>query len=49
MDGTTILIVRLAAFIATAVRCLVERKRCGGHRKNDYGNTYSRMVETATR
>lgn len=30
------------------VRCLVNRKACGGHRQERYGNTYGRMVNTTT-
>lgn len=37
----------LSALASTAVRFLVEKKKHEAHRKDSFGNTYERIVQTA--
>lgn len=39
----------LAALVATVVHCLLEKKKRGRHRQEEYSDTYEGMADTVTK
>lgn len=46
VSGITMSMVRLAAWVAAVVCCLVEKQNCVGHRNKTYAKTCGRRAET---